>query len=76
MNPDPFTLRELRYDACRQVSVAMTATNGVQINMNRKKGTKEVTPDALNPFIRRKSKRVMLSPADSMDVLKKVFCKK
>ena len=55
---------------------SMTAHQmALQINMNRKKGTKAVNPDVLNPFVQKKSKKVMLSVRDSMDVLKKTFCK-
>ena len=76
MNPDPFTLRELTWmmHGRGKFQWAMTAHQmALQINMNRKKGTKAVTPDALNPFIRRKSKRDVVSAIH--DVLKKVFCK-
>jgi len=45
-----------------------------QINMNRKKGTKAVNPDSLNPFVRKPKRKVMLSVKDSMDILKKTFC--
>lgn len=48
-----------------------------QINMNKKKGTPAVKPDALNPF-RQKEKplKIMLSKAESMDMLKKAFVRK
>lgn len=48
----------------------------LEINMNRKKGTKAVEPDSLNPFVRKGDrKKVLLSPEESMEILKKVFCK-
>lgn len=57
---------------------AMTANlMAIQINLNRKKGTKAVDPTTLNPF-RQKEKppKIMLFKAESMDMLKKAFVRK
>lgn len=48
-----------------------------QINMNKKKGTPAVKPDALNPFRQKeKQPKIILSKAESMDILKKAFVRK
>lgn len=48
-----------------------------QINLNRKKNAKIVSPDELNPYSRksRRKPKVKLNAKQSMDILKAVFCK-
>lgn len=76
MNPDPFTLRQLAWMAEGRGEFLwnMTASEmALQINMNRKKGAKAVSPSELNPYSSKRKAKVMLSVRDSMEALKKAF---
>ena len=56
---------------------SMTASQmALQINMNRKKGARAISPSELNPYTEKKSQaNLKLSPKESMDALKRVFVK-
>ncbi len=80
INPECYTLRQLIWmvEGKGRYDWSMTASMmALEININRKKGAKAVEPEELNPFIRKSKRRekVVLSTKDSMDILKKVFCK-
>ena len=75
MNPDPFTLRQLAWmvEGRGEFLWNMTACEmALQINMNRKKGAKAVSP-SLNPYSSKRKAKVILSVRDSMEALKKAF---
>lgn len=49
------------------------------MNANRKKGARPVKPEELNPFLdetapARREERIELTPKESIEVLRKVFC--
>lgn len=78
MNPDPFTLRELTWmvEGRGQYEWQMTASMmALQINMNRKKGTKAVKANELNPFNNIDGDRCLqtLTGKAAWDMFHKVF---
>ena len=77
IDPSPFTVRELDWmvQGRGEFEWSMTAHQmALQINMNRRKGSPAIVPSDLNPFVHKRKRKITLSAADSMEILKKTFC--
>ena len=77
VNPDPYTLRQLLWmvEGKGEFEWQMTSSlMALEINMNRKPGSRAVSPNEFNPFMQRpETQMVKLSAKESMSALKQVF---